>query len=102
MTGAQLDSILANAQEATAGIRLMAEQLNDPDDGLHSTLAHLDSTLTRLDRIAIQLESGQGSLGRLLMDDTFALRAEGVMTQMELLLADVRENPRRYVRLSIF
>ena len=40
--------------------------------------------------------------GRLLADSTFAVRAEDVLRQMDLLLEDLRENPRRYVRLSIF
>jgi len=31
-----------------------------------------------------------------------AVRAENVLDQLDLLLQDLRENPRRYVRLSIF
>jgi len=38
----------------------------------------------------------------LLSDTTFAFRAEGVLLRLDLLLQDLRENPRRYVRLSIF
>jgi phospholipid/cholesterol/gamma-HCH transport system substrate-binding protein len=69
---------------------------------LAGTLARADSTFARLDRIAVRIESGEGTVGRLLSDSTFADRAEGVLLQLDSLLADLRENPRRYVRLSIF
>ena len=39
---------------------------------------------------------------RLLVDTTLAARAENAMAQLDSLLADVKRNPRRYVRLSIF
>lgn len=84
------------------GLRTVATELADPDGGLSATLGRADSAFLRVDRIAAGLEAGEGSLGRLLTDTAFALRAENVLMQLDLLLQDVRENPRRYVRLSIF
>ncbi|MBT3774636.1 MAG: hypothetical protein HOF87_08825 [Gemmatimonadales bacterium] len=55
-----------------------------------------------MDRITAMIESGEGAIGRLLVDSTLAVRAEDVLGQLALLLEDVRANPRRYVRLSIF
>ena len=102
LEGAQMDTILTNMAAASTGLRDLATQLSDEDEGLVATLEKADSAFTRVDRIASRIESGQGSLGRLLVDTTFAVRAEGVLLQLDLLLQDVRENPRRYVRLSIF
>jgi len=97
-----VDSILTNIREASAGIRDVAAVLADEDAGLPVTLQRIDSTFARLDRITARVEAGDGSIGRLLADSTFAVRAEDVLRQMDLLLQDLRENPRRYVRLSIF
>jgi phospholipid/cholesterol/gamma-HCH transport system substrate-binding protein len=99
---AGIDSILTNIREASAGIRDVATVLADADTGFPVTLQHIDSTFARLDRITARVEAGDGSIGRLLADSTFAVRAEEVLRQMDLLLEDLRENPRRYVRLSIF
>jgi len=99
---AGIDSILTNIREASAGIRDVATVLADPDTGFGVTMQRIDSTFARLDRITARVESGDGSIGRLLADSTFAVRAEEVLRQMDLLLEDLRENPRRYVRLSIF
>jgi phospholipid/cholesterol/gamma-HCH transport system substrate-binding protein len=98
----RIDSILTNARVASAGIRDVATVLADSTSGLGATLERADSTLARLGRITARMESGEGSLGRLLADSTFAVRAEDVLAELELLLADLRENPSRYVRLSIF
>ena len=61
-----------------------------------------EGTLARIDRVSARVEAGEGVLGRLLVDSTLAVRAEGVLEQLDFLLKDLRENPKRYVRLSIF
>jgi phospholipid/cholesterol/gamma-HCH transport system substrate-binding protein len=99
---AQLDSLFADMRLASRSIREAAGQLSDTTSGLASTLARADSAFARLDRIAARVESGQGALGRLVVDSTLAVRAENVLDQLDLLLQDLRENPRRYIRLSIF
>lgn len=102
MSEGSVDSILTNIGVASTGLREVTEQLADSTSGVAATLARADSAFVRIDRITAGLERGEGSLGRLLSDSTFAVRAEDVLLQLDLLLRDVRENPRRYVRLSIF
>jgi phospholipid/cholesterol/gamma-HCH transport system substrate-binding protein len=102
LADAQIDSIVTNVRLATGHIQTIAEDLAGSSDGFASTLGRADSTLARLDRLSARVEAGEGTLGRLLADTTFAIRAEGVLGQLDLLLQDLRENPRRYVRLSIF
>ena len=99
---AQIDSILTNIRVASAGMRQVAGELTDTTSGLAVTLSRADSAFARIDRISARLEAGGGSIGRLLVDSTFAVRAEDVLAQLDILLQDLFENPRRYVRLSIF
>lgn len=102
LADAQVDSILVNMAVASTGIRQITEDLSDPTGGFAATLTRADSAFTRIDRLSARLEAGEGSLGRLLTDTTFAVRAEDVLLQLDLLLQDLRDNPRRYIRLSIF
>jgi len=102
LTDAQADSLLIDMRAAAAGLRKLTEDLSEEEQGVLATLERADSALTRIDRIAATVESGEGSLGRLLADSTFAVRAESVLLSLDLLLQDLRDNPRRYVRLSIF
>ena len=97
-----LDSILVSVRSATADIDRIAAQVNRSVASLDQTGARADSTFGSVQRLASRMESGQGALGRLLVDSTLAVRAESAMAQLDSLLADIKANPRRYVRLSIF
>lgn len=98
----QIDSMMANMRIASAGLRDLTRQLADEDEGLSATLERADSAFVRMDRIAAMLENGEGSLGRLMTDSTLAVRAERLLLSLDMILLDFQENPRRYIRLSIF
>lgn len=98
----EVDSILVNLETATRSIGEMSETVGSSAEDLRSTLAQADSAFTRINAITGRLEAGEGTLGRLLTDTTLAVNAEALMAELRLFLEDVRENPGRYVRLSIF
>jgi phospholipid/cholesterol/gamma-HCH transport system substrate-binding protein len=100
--GAELEVLMADLSAIAGSLRQVSGELADTTSGLGATIGRVDSTFARIDRLAARLEAGEGSVGRLLADSSFALRAEGVLSQLDSLLADLRENPSRYVRLSIF
>ena len=102
LTDAQIDSIVANIRSASSGIDAIATDMSAATGGMAGTFERADSAFARMDRITAMIESGEGAIGRLLVDSTLAVRAEDVLGQLALLLEDVRANPRRYVRLSIF
>lgn len=102
ITDAQVDSIVTNVRLASGSIQELAENLSGSSEGFAATVARADTAFARIDRLAARMESGEGVFGRLLADSTLAIRAENVLGQLDLLLQDLRENPRRYVRLSIF
>lgn len=98
----EMDSIVENLSGATASMEKIASDLAGSSDELAATLARADSVFTRIDVLTARVAAGEGALGRLMADSTLAVRAEDVLQQLNLLLLDLRENPRRYVRLSIF
>jgi phospholipid/cholesterol/gamma-HCH transport system substrate-binding protein len=98
----EVDTILVNLARASRRFDDISREVGEASVGLDSTLNRMDSTFARVDRIAGMVERGEGTLGRLLADSALAVRAEDVLSELDALLADVRENPGRYVRLSIF
>ena len=99
---AQIDSMVVDARASAENLRAVTGGLGSALSDLQSAAQKADSTFGRLDRIAGAAESGQGSVGRLLADPAFALEAEEALRDLRALLADIQENPSRYVRLSIF
>jgi phospholipid/cholesterol/gamma-HCH transport system substrate-binding protein len=98
----EIDSMLVSMKNTAAGVDRVTAHVERSSAGLEQTMARADSAFSSVNRITSRIESGQGSLGRLIVDTTLAVRAEGAMAQLDSLLADVKRNPRRYVRLSIF
>lgn len=102
LASGDLDSILVNTRTITAELRGVSEDISSASQSLSGTLSLADSTFLSLNRIATRLESGEGSLGRLLSDTLLASRTERLVEELNLLMEDIRANPRKYVRLSIF
>jgi len=67
-----------------------------------STLADLRSTLANLAEITAKVNSGEGTVGRLLEDGQVYDNLVEATRSLDALLADVKANPRRYVNVSVF
>ena len=102
LASGDLDSILVNTRVITAELSGVSGDISSASQSLTGTLTLVDSTFLALNRITDRLESGEGSLGRLLSDTLMASRTENLIEELNLLIKDLRENPQKYVRLSIF
>ncbi len=97
-----VDSLLTDTRIAVANLRGLSERMSLAAEDAMVMLERADSTFSRFDRLSARVEAGEGALGRLMSDSTLLVRAESALEQLNLLLADLRENPKRYVNLSIF
>ena len=98
----ELSSIVRNVNSATAQLDSLGTTLRAVSRDLGHTAAAADTSFTRLNGIMAGIERGEGTVGRLMQDT--ALYAELVETNelMQALLADFKENPRKYINLEIF
>lgn len=64
--------------------------------------ADLKSSIARLDAILRQIEEGEGSVGKLMTDQELYDNLAQASGNLSLLLADLKENPMRYVHFSLF
>jgi phospholipid/cholesterol/gamma-HCH transport system substrate-binding protein len=69
---------------------------------LAATGATLERTATQLDQIIERMQSGEGTLGRLMADDSLYMNANRAFEAITLLATDIRLNPRRYIRIGVF
>jgi phospholipid/cholesterol/gamma-HCH transport system substrate-binding protein len=83
-------------------LRQLSQELNGTNTSVRSVAERVDSTFVRVEEIVARAADGQGTLGRLLEDPTMATELEALIEDLSALLVDFRENPGRYVRLSIF
>jgi phospholipid/cholesterol/gamma-HCH transport system substrate-binding protein len=78
-------------------------------DNTNKLLLSLDSTVTKasgsfdkIDGLLQSVESGDGSIAKLLNDPGIYDNLDNTTKNLSLLLQDMRLNPKRYVRLSVF
>lgn len=102
MASGRIDTIFDNVGSITANLDTLSANMATATTGLDMTMARAESAFARVDRLSARVEAGEGVLGQLMTDTVLVTRASDVLTQLDLLLADLRENPKRYVRLSIF
>jgi phospholipid/cholesterol/gamma-HCH transport system substrate-binding protein len=98
----EVGEALSDFAALAENLRILSEDLQDTNTSVQAMTIRVDSTFAALDRVAEQAASNEGSIGRLLGDPTMAAGLEGTLAELQVLLADIRENPRRYLRLSIF
>jgi len=66
------------------------------------TMERLDRTIQSLEEVVQRVENGQGTLGQLSRDDKLYKEMMDASRNLNDLLRDVRENPKRYLKITIF
>jgi phospholipid/cholesterol/gamma-HCH transport system substrate-binding protein len=113
--GDELGELVTSLKEAASGVSDLTGDESLKED-LRSTVARADSMMTniqgaaeRLDRVSGSLETiltrmerGEGTLGQLSVNDTLYVTLTSAVESLRVLLDDLRENPGRYINLSIF
>lgn len=88
---------LSRASENAAAITDSLQQAP-----LGATLRSLEKTSQDLALMTAKINSGQGSLGKLVHSDSLINALNQTNAQAQLLLEDLRLNPKRYVHFSLF
>jgi phospholipid/cholesterol/gamma-HCH transport system substrate-binding protein len=69
---------------------------------LKELIAHADSTFALTADLFTMINSGKGSAGQLVVNDSLYNSLNSALTSLDSLLIDLREHPKRYVHLSVF
>ncbi|PYX23915.1 MAG: MCE family protein [Acidobacteria bacterium] len=89
-----IDSSTAKGPEAADGDTLPTREHPDLQDVVRasqSTLQNMDALLKRLDRIVAFVESGEGSIGKLIYDPLLYNRLNATVTEFQKLVNEVTE-----------
>lgn len=99
-----LSETLADEEQGIAPLMTklnnLADTLNQIE--LQSTVQKLDQTLANLQSITQKIQQKEGTMGKLVNDDSLYVSLNQTVADLDSLLVDLKENPKRYVRFSIF
>ncbi len=68
----------------------------------NKSVKSLESSLAKVNNLMTDVESGKGTLGKLMKDEKVYDNLEGASRELEQLLSDLKRNPKRYVHFSLF
>lgn len=110
----RLARIISNVESISSNLRANNDELTNilknfssvsdslASSDIKSTIENLDNTLTQMNIILKDINAGKGSVGMLVKNDTLYYNLEAAVGELDKLLRDMRENPKRYVHFSVF
>ena len=88
--GSKLDSIITDINSVT-------KALNEQQSG-----EKLAQAISEVNTLLAKINSGNGSIGNLVSDEKLYKELAQASQNLSLLLADLKENPKRYINVTVF
>ncbi len=110
----RLSKIITNLESITTAIKGNNKQISSAIKNISSisdtlaaanlakTIVTTQKALENFEAITDKINKGHGSLGLLVNNDTLYHQLEGSSKSLNLLLQDMKANPKRYVHFSVF
>jgi phospholipid/cholesterol/gamma-HCH transport system substrate-binding protein len=103
---ANVESISSNLKTNNKDITKIIKNFSALSDTLAkikvaTTMVQVDSAMRQLNAVVTRINSGKGTLGNLINNDTLFINLERASRDLDLLLKDVKENPKRYINFSV-
>ena len=96
----KIGGIVTNFNKVSNEFSKISDTLSKANIG--KTINNLENTLSKVNSIMADVQSGKGTFGKLVKDDALYTNFSKTSKELELLLQDVRLNPTRYVNVSLF
>ena len=102
-----VESITSNLKDNNEKISNIFNNLSDVSDSLSeiafvSIVNNANSSLEQFNAIMTKINEGEGSMGMLINNDSLYKSLDNSARELNLLMEDLRLNPRRYLHFSVF
>jgi phospholipid/cholesterol/gamma-HCH transport system substrate-binding protein len=99
--------LYARANQTLKELTELTKRLNNENGTLvkltdPSLYARLERLTTRGEHLLQKLETGEGTIGKLVSQDELYTRADRLLADVEELIADVKRHPTKYFKFSVF
>ncbi len=93
-----LNSIINNMDESLKNFSELSENF----DQLDLVIENLSKSSANINSITSEIKSGDGLVNKVVYDEGFVKSLDEISSNINLLLEDLRMNPKRYVHFSLF
>ena len=101
------ESLAANLEKNNGKITNILTNFSTLSDSLaksniKTTIEHANLAITQVNSLLDGINSGKGTMGKVLKNDSIYNNLNRASNDLDLLLVDLKEHPKRYVSISVF
>lgn len=102
-----LEDISGKLKQTSESVNQLLVKFDDVADSLKKveiaqTVANANKAVTEVQQVMEKINKGQGTLGMLVKNDSLYRNLNNASADLDKLLIDLREHPKRYVHFSVF
>lgn len=103
----KIQEILTNASSASKSAKETLDKYGKLADDidmakLNETIEKLGNTSTQLNLLISGIQKGEGSIGKLAKDESLYQNITNTTKSLNDLISDLKENPKKYINISVF
>lgn len=93
----KLNRTVSNVEAVSSNLSNITDSIAKAD--VSKTIRSVEATISNFNTLLLNLENGQGTVGKLLKDETVYNNLENATKELEALLRDIKLHPNRYRRI---
>ena len=96
----QINNTIDNFEKISSNLSNVSDELNS--FGLSTLLSNLEVSVDGIGSIVNKLESDNSTIGKLINEDEVYNNLNSSIESLNILINDIKENPKKYVHFSVF
>ena len=96
----QINNTIDNFEKISSNLSNVSDELNS--FGLSTLLSNLEVSVEGIGSIVNKLESDNSTIGKLINEDEVYNNLNSSIESLNILINDIKENPKKYVHFSVF
>lgn len=102
-----IENVVSNANETMKSAKIAVDKYGNVAESidtkqLNQTVAKLSEVSNKLNQVVSGIQNGEGSLGKLTKDEQLYKNLNETSANLNSLVKDIKENPKRYINVSVF
>ncbi|MEK9604579.1 MAG: MlaD family protein [Flavobacteriaceae bacterium] len=94
------NTTFSNLKDTSKNLKTITDSISEAQ--INRSIRKFNQTLEGLNRIVADIESGEGTAGKLIHDETLYENLTEASEELQSLLSDLKLHPKRYVHFSLF
>ncbi len=97
---AYINTTFDNFSDTSANLKSITDSISKAN--FSNTMRQFNETVSGLNLIVSSIEAGKGTLGKIVNDESLYESLMDASDELESLLSDLKNHPKRYINLSVF